>query len=79
MRMQFKNLHAEMARNNVSVDDIAKALHCTSQNVYAKFRGETQFSLLDLRIIQALLNGKNNGNYSIDYLFKQSGKSKNHR
>lgn len=26
MRMQFKNLHAEMARNNVSVDDIAKDL-----------------------------------------------------
>lgn len=68
---RYKNLMAEMARNGIKVEELANILHCTRQNVYSKLRGETNFSLADINAIQSYINShSDNGNYTIDYLFK---------
>lgn len=70
MKSRYRNLLAELARCDIGVDDVAKTLHCSRQNVYSKVRGDTEFALGDVTAIQGLINSRGH-DYTIDYLFSQ--------
>ena len=71
MKTAYKNLAAEMARSGVAVSDIAEALGCTTQNVYLKMKGGTNFTVSDCQKIAGMISEKTGKAVTIDYLFEE--------
>jgi hypothetical protein len=64
----FRNLKAEMIRQNVSIKDIANLLNIKVGTARAKINGKIGVSLEDCKKIITLFNENN----TIDYLFKKA-------
>jgi len=62
----YPNLEAEMKRNGINNDDIAKALDKSPRAIQDKRSGRTQFTLQEARMIKTKLFP----NIDFDYLFK---------
>lgn len=63
----FPNLRAEMARKNVTVSDLAKAIHKTDRSVRDKVSGKGDFSWSEINVIRdQFFSG-----LSIEYLFSK--------
>lgn len=62
----YSNLLGEMAKANVSREDIAKALGKTYQTIHSKIVGDTDFTLKEMVKIQRLLDT----DLTLDVLFK---------
>lgn len=54
--MLFRTLRAEMVKQNVTRDDLAKWLGCSKATLCANFTGRRSFSLQDVYIIMDKLN-----------------------
>lgn len=67
----FPNLKAEMARYNVSVQDIARVIEKTEKAVSGKLTGRTDFTWGEVLAIRNELFP----NCSIDYLFSVEAKT----
>jgi len=68
MKNKYNNLRAEMIRNGVTVDDIAKCLEVSPKTVRNKINGETQFSWEEVKKIKKLLKT----DLPLEELFKNS-------
>ena len=64
----FKNLMAEMARNNMTRKDICKLAGCAQSTLRSKMTGETEFTLNEMKRIQSAMNGE----LTLDYLFERT-------
>ena len=68
--MVFPNLRAEMARNSVTVADIAKTCDCSQASVYRWMKGSSGgFAFDDCKKIAALFP-----DVTLEYLFEPSEK-----
>lgn len=65
--MSFNNLLAEMSKNNLNLENIANMANISSELLNRKIKGEINFKIEECLKIQQCLN---NGNISLDYLFK---------
>lgn len=52
MTIIFPNLRAEMARNNVTIEDLRRTMKCSEKTVRNKLAGITAFSCDDAFIIR---------------------------
>lgn len=52
MTVIFPNLRAEMARNNVTIEDLRRTMKCSEKTVRNKLSGITTFSCDDAFIIR---------------------------
>jgi hypothetical protein len=66
----FPNLEIELIRAHISKGDLAKEINISIASLYSKLRGDTQFTLSEVRDIKYLLETKLNKEYSYEYLFK---------
>ena len=64
----YRNLKAEMIRNNINNDDIAKAIHKDARTVRNKMSGATQFTFPETTIIRDSFFPK----LKLEYLIEQS-------
>lgn len=63
----FPNLKAEMARKNVTISDLARAIHRTDRSVRDKVSGKGDFSWSEINTIRdQFFHGQ-----SIGYLFSK--------
>lgn len=66
----FPNLMAEMKRNNIKQDDIAKCIKKCHSNTNFKFNGKAEFTLKEMQEIQKnIFPG-----LTLDYLFERKEK-----
>lgn len=63
----YKNLQAEIVRNNVSKENLAQAIGKSYQTIMLKLSGKYPFTLDEAFEIRS----RYFPNYSIDYLFKK--------
>ena len=62
----YKNLNAELTRNDIKQEDIATCLGLDASTISLKMNGKSEWKLSECKtIIKKLLP-----NYSIDYLFR---------
>lgn len=61
----FRNLNAELSRNNLKPKDLAEKLNVSERTVHNKLKGKTEFTLSEINIVSNLFP-----NVSIDYLFE---------
>lgn len=61
----YKNLKAEMLRQDVSINNIADALELKVDSVLRKLSGKVNFTVKEAKIVAGLFKENN----SIDYLF----------
>lgn len=61
----YKNLKAEMLRQDVSITNIADALELKVDSVLRKLSGKVNFTVKEAKIVASLFKENN----SIDYLF----------
>lgn len=66
----FRNLKAELVRNNISNIDIAKTLGITPGTASLKINGKAKISLTEAFAIQKLVYEKSGNKMTIEYLFK---------
>jgi hypothetical protein len=66
----YPNIHAELARNGLTVAMLADYLGMTRQNLYYKFSGKIDFSFRDMEAVQDFFKLKTGDSFSLDYLFK---------
>lgn len=69
---KYRNLKAEMARNNITVIELAEAMGCTRQTLYAKLRGAVDWNLSDMHLIKCYLMDKGGRYVGLDYLFDEN-------
>ena len=67
--MRFKNLEAEFARMGLSVEEVAQQLGFAKVVLYNRLNSRTNWTLSDMLKMQKFVNGKNQTNYTLDYLF----------
>ena len=63
---KYPNLKAELARKNLTLDDVAKLLGKTTRTAGEKVRGVTEFSLSEAMTIRDVLFP----GCTLEYLFK---------
>lgn len=63
----YKNLEAELARNGISKNSLAKTLKLSQKGLYLKLSGETDFTLTEVMKIKSLFKG-----LTLEYLFTVS-------
>ena len=63
----YKNLEAELARNGISKNSLAKTLNLSQKGLYSKLSGETDFTLTEVMKIKSLFKG-----LTLEYLFTVS-------
>jgi len=61
----YKNLLAEMSRSGVSKEDIAKCLGLAGSTIWARFRGEPAFTVVEA----VKIKNEFFPNLTLDYLF----------
>lgn len=66
----YKNLKAELVRNNISNTDIAKKLGITPGTASLKVNGKTKVSVDEAFLFQDLIYEKSHVKISVDELFK---------
>ena len=62
MIMLYPNIKAEMARNNITIKELAKVIGLSTNSVSFKLNGKRQFTLSEIEKIALLFN------CSLDYL-----------
>jgi transcriptional regulator with XRE-family HTH domain len=62
----FPNLLIELKKKRISQKGLAKHIGITESSMQNKLHGKTQFSLKEMRAIQAVFK-----EYSLDYLFTE--------
>ena len=62
----YRNLMAEMIRNDIDKDQIAKQIGKTARTLDLKLNGTTDFTVPEAKAIIQLFDG-----YSFDYLFEE--------
>ena len=65
----YPNIHAELARNGLTVCMLAEYMGMTSQNVYNKLNGKTAITEKDMKDLQEFFKAKGGGTFTLDYLF----------
>lgn len=66
----YPNIHAELARNGLTVAMLADFMGMTTQNIYNKLNGKTAINQKDIKTIQEFFRVKGGGTFTLDYLFK---------
>lgn len=66
----YPNIHAELARNGLTVAILADFMGMTTQNIYNKLNGKTAITQKDMKQIQEFFRVKGCGTFTLDYLFK---------
>lgn len=69
MNAIFPNLLIELKKKRISQKGLAKHIGITESSMQNKLHGKTQFSLKEMRAIQAVFK-----EYSLDYLFTEYSK-----
>lgn len=64
----YKNLKAEMIKQDISIKDIAKLLNIKVDTARLKVNGKIPFRMPECKVIASLFQENN----SIDYLFSES-------
>lgn len=54
--MDFKELHAEMGRNGLSIPKLAKLTNIGKKRLYSRFSGETEFTQSEITKIAEVLH-----------------------
>ena len=65
----YPNIHAELARNGLTVSMLADYMGKTSQSVYNKLSGKTAITEKDMKDLQEFFKAKGGGTFTLDYLF----------
>ena len=65
----YPNIHAELARNGLTVSMLSDYMGMTSQNVYNKLSGKTAITKKDMKEFQEFFKAKGGGAFTLDYLF----------
>ena len=65
----YPNIHAELARNGLTVSMLADYMGKTSQSVYNKLSGKTTITEKDMKDLQEFFKAKGGGAFTLDYLF----------
>ena len=63
----FKNLRAEMVREDLTNDDIASVLKIAPRTVQKKLNGEIGITISEAKVIKGLFKKE----HTIDYLFQE--------
>lgn len=71
MRILLSNLKAEMARCNISYEDLGSVIGKNNKTVYNRLSGQTQFTCAEMFDIQAKLFPQ----HSLEYLFAKEKQS----
>jgi hypothetical protein len=67
----YKNLNAEMSRNNIKQRDLLKVCEIKSESTISqKFNKKIDFTLKECKMIKDFLNELSDTNLTIDYLFE---------
>lgn len=67
--MKFKNLRAELARNQISIAEVCRVLGVSRGTVFGKFAGRTDWRLTEVKQIVELIHERSGKRYSVEYLF----------
>ena len=67
----FKNLLAELIKNNMEISKLAEILNISTKVLNMKLLGKKEFELVECLKIQELIGDKN---ICLEYLFKKSKK-----
>lgn len=65
--MVFNNLLAEISKNNLNIENMAKIMNISSELLNKKIKGEINFKIEECLQMQQYLHCEN---ISLDYLFK---------
>ena len=68
----FPNLLAELARLNISKIELGKRSHICTSAIYAKFKGEHDWTLREMQAVKDVLSEGSGEELTLDYLFKKS-------
>lgn len=68
----YKNLLAEMVRNDIDKKDLARTLQLSEKTVSNKLNGITAFTVPEAKVIMQMLPK----NYTFDYLFTVDSEAK---
>lgn len=68
----YKNVNAELARGDISVNDLAEVLNRTPNTVRLKLKGEYPLTVAEAKLIQTVINQLNNTYITLDELFKEA-------
>ena len=71
-KILFPNLIAELAKQGISIAELASKLGISTTALYAKVNGRTQFSLNDANKIADIL-AENNESVTMESLFRMVG------
>lgn len=67
----FYNLEAELLRAKVNKAELAAMIGISTGSMSSKFTGKTEFNLNEMLIIQEILEGISEREFTLDYLFKR--------
>ena len=65
----FVNVKIEMTRAGINVSDVASEMNITPQALYKKLKGNTEFTLKDMKLLRHILVNHIGENLTLDYLF----------
>lgn len=68
----YSNLNAEMARQNISISDIAKTINCTYETTRKKLKGQAPFLLKEAITIKKQYFSKKT-DMTLEELFEEQG------
>ena len=68
----YPNLEAELTRYKISKTSLARSVGLSTVSVYKKIRGDSAFTIDELKAIRLTLEIKTNEKFTLDYLFQES-------
>ena len=66
----FRNLEAEIIRAGITKEKISQELGLSNKTLYNRLNGSTDWSMEEMKKIQAIINIHLQQEYTLDYLFK---------
>lgn len=66
----FRNLEAEIIRAGISKGAIAEELKICTKSLYNRLNGATDWTIPEMKKLQAMINVSLQTNYTLDYLFR---------
>lgn len=66
----FRNLEAEIIRAGITKEKISQELGLSNKTLYNRLNGSTDWSMEEMKKIQAIININLQQEYTLDYLFK---------
>lgn len=70
-KVVYPNLVAELARQGITLANLAEKLGLSQRSVYNKINGDNEFTLAEVCKVQELLNEGNEHQHTIDYIFSR--------